>query len=339
MLTRKQLANRKQTKARKLRRKMLCDMGLCSQCGLDKPAGEARWEWCTACAVTAAGKRASKKQPYTSIDKAALHDCAIRWKAGERLAGGELVTRLRPYINGLTRWFPKGVFGRDDATQELTILALETAKLWEPTRGASLMTFIINGHWQYILERLSLDVRYVARLQIQHIVQANSIVNIDDGNADSTVDAACVADTRVIVRRPIFLDSDEGATLIDYDMADSAPSAEEMLIEYEALSPMRALINNTECPSRIDWIARQRFFVDDPMTLDAIGKSLGITRERVRQIELAILNKLKLMFGVDVEPAKIGNDGLTVAQRRDRVRNAKMKLIRKQRRTTVTVTT
>ena len=41
------------------------------------------------------------------------------------------------------------------------------------------------------------------------------------------------------------------------------------------------------------YILTQRRLVDDPLTLDQLSKSFGISRERVRQVELKALRKLR----------------------------------------------
>jgi RNA polymerase sigma-32 factor len=40
-------------------------------------------------------------------------------------------------------------------------------------------------------------------------------------------------------------------------------------------------------------IVRRRHLVDPPDTLDMIGKDIGVTRERVRQIEAASMKKIR----------------------------------------------
>ena len=51
----------------------------------------------------------------------------------------------------------------------------------------------------------------------------------------------------------------------------------------------------TKLETKEEMVLRMRFGIenDNPMTLEEIGESFGITRERVRQIEQKALNKLK----------------------------------------------
>lgn len=322
-ITAKQLRNRKQTKARRVRTKMLSAMGRCTHCGFDKPMGESQWELCTPCAKRGLDKRAARdKRKNVVAGKDTLNTCAVRWAAGDKQAGDALIKGLHPYFYGLTNWYPKGAFGHEDAMQELAILALASAKVWRPDGGASFLTFVSKGHFQYQVERLSLEVRHVARLQVHILIRLNSLLKVNHNDDVEIVDDDLVKDARVIARQPIYLDSDEGSTLLDYGMADSAPSAEDMLIEHETLAPMRALMDGVAGLNvREAWIAQQRLFVDEPLTLDAIGQHFGITRERVRQIECSMLNKLKARCGVTLPPAKVDADGLTAVQRHAQARS------------------
>jgi RNA polymerase sigma-32 factor len=47
-------------------------------------------------------------------------------------------------------------------------------------------------------------------------------------------------------------------------------------------------------------IFEKRIFSDDPVTLQKIGDSYGISRERVRQVEKNILKRLKEFFKQEI---------------------------------------
>lgn len=67
----------------------------------------------------------------------------------------------------------------------------------------------------------------------------------------------------------------------------------ENLSEYETVTTLFANLSESERK-----ILALRFGLDDkaPQTLDAIGQSFGVTRERIRQIEVKALNKLRMMI-------------------------------------------
>jgi len=90
------------------------------------------------------------------------------------------------------------------------------------------------------------------------------------------------------------LDVDQGITFLDL-LPDLAPDQEELLGESEEDDFLKdeveeALGNLNE---RERFIISQRIMADDPMTLQELGDTFQISRERVRQIEGEALRKLK----------------------------------------------
>ncbi len=60
----------------------------------------------------------------------------------------------------------------------------------------------------------------------------------------------------------------------------------------DALAFLREVVDGAELESRERTVIRDRFFADPPASLETVGRHLGITRERVRQIELRAREKI-----------------------------------------------
>ena len=86
--------------------------------------------------------------------------------------------------------------------------------------------------------------------------------------------------------------SEAGWTLGDMVMDERQLTPDDALVEMDCLHHAMELL--TTMPEREATVLRMRFGLDheEPRTLKEIGEQLGLTRERVRQIETEALNKM-----------------------------------------------
>ena len=97
---------------------------------------------------------------------------------------------------------------------------------------------------------------------------------------------------RVYNATPQTDQSESGWTLGDMVMDERLKSPEDELLETDVLAHVRTMMENMD--AREATVLRMRFGLDntEPHTLKEIGEQLGLTRERVRQIETEALRKL-----------------------------------------------
>ncbi|MEM7317080.1 MAG: RNA polymerase sigma factor RpoD/SigA [Planctomycetota bacterium] len=86
--------------------------------------------------------------------------------------------------------------------------------------------------------------------------------------------------------------SEAGWSLGDMVMDERAKTPEDELVETDVLRHVREMMDNMD--TREATVLRMRFGLEnmEPHTLKEIGEELGLTRERVRQIETEALRKL-----------------------------------------------
>ncbi|MEC7725671.1 MAG: RNA polymerase sigma factor RpoD/SigA [Planctomycetota bacterium] len=102
-----------------------------------------------------------------------------------------------------------------------------------------------------------------------------------------------VRDTVQSSSSPVYSMNDEGgASFADVIEDTNTPSPEETILEAMEIGRMHELLEKLD--TREARILRLRFGLgnNEPMTLKAIGKRFGLTRERVRQMEKQALAKL-----------------------------------------------
>lgn len=83
------------------------------------------------------------------------------------------------------------------------------------------------------------------------------------------------------------------------ELVDDADNADQMLLQNEQVARLREILPQMD--KKRAYILRHRFGLDGApaLTLDAIGKRLGVSRERVRQHEAAALQTLRKMLEHD----------------------------------------
>jgi RNA polymerase sigma factor (sigma-70 family) len=106
-----------------------------------------------------------------------------------------------------------------------------------------------------------------------------------------------VAELSRLGRDPISLDAtvgDQDDTVFGDLLVDTGGVTTEDTVEHRAMvSQLHELVDRL--PEREATIVRLRFGLHDgkPYTLDEIGRELGLTRERIRQLEKLALAKLR----------------------------------------------
>ncbi len=90
------------------------------------------------------------------------------------------------------------------------------------------------------------------------------------------------------------LDEDQETTHLDL-LADERPNQEEIVSEMEERQYAKQRVNRAlRCLSpKEKYVIQNRIMAHDPATLQEIGDTLNLSRERVRQIECEALKKLK----------------------------------------------
>ena len=93
---------------------------------------------------------------------------------------------------------------------------------------------------------------------------------------------------------PLSIDGDGDGEWLDW-LQDDNDSQESIYAENEVLGQRQALLSNAleGLSSRESHILEERRLKDSPTTLDDLSKIYGISRERIRQIEVRAFEKVQ----------------------------------------------
>jgi RNA polymerase primary sigma factor len=138
--------------------------------------------------------------------------------------------------------------------------------------------------------------RKVARVERELVAAGEGRVPSDEEIAQSAgITIQQLQDVREVSRSVTSLDRPVGvegeATLGDILPGESAPADVEVTVDLQQEALARAL---EELPERECEVLRLRYGLggSEPLSLAAVGRQIGLTRERVRQIEAAALEQL-----------------------------------------------
>ena len=205
-----------------------------------------------------------------------------------------------------------------DLISEGNIGLMKAVKKFEPERGFRLSTYamwwIKASVTEYILRSWSLVKMGTMSAQKKlffSLRKAKARLQIFD-SGDLQQDQAEALSERMNVsasdiihmnRRMLARDfslnarvSEEGYSMEFMDtLVDETPSPEAIVAEREELTIRDGLLKDAVAglPERERDIFMQRRLSDEPLTLEALGKIYGISRERVRQLEVRAFDKVQ----------------------------------------------
>jgi RNA polymerase primary sigma factor len=235
---------------------------------------------------------------------------AVRIRAGDDEALGKLVrANLRFVVSVAKRYQNQGV-NLSDLINEGNLGLIRAARRFDETKGIKFISYAVWWVRQAILQALAEQSRIVRvplnrAGELQRIGRRAAALIQELGREPTNEEIAEemeiseeeLAKTMAFSQIHLSLDApvtaDDDHALIDRIADDDGPSPDDAVIEsalVETVHESLLLLKPREAK-----VLRMYFGLDggEPVTLDAIGEEIGVTRERVRQIKDRALIKLR----------------------------------------------
>jgi RNA polymerase primary sigma factor len=234
---------------------------------------------------------------------------AKRIRSGDRSALDELVQANLRFVVSVARQYAGRGLPLADLINEGNVGLIKAAERFDETRGFRFISYAIWWIRQAILQALSEQTR-VVRIPVNRAGKASRIDRAAQGmvqglGREPTVEEIAremelteedVVQHRAYTVRPVSLDapaSDEGETTLGSLLEDDAAMPpDRKVVDLDLARDLRDALSVLD--RREQKIVRDYFGMEtgEGITLEAIGKEMGLTRERVRQLKQRAIRKL-----------------------------------------------
>jgi len=225
-----------------------------------------------ATAITTTARRGNREMddlsPYLQairnhppLDRETEHAIALRASQGDVAARQKLARHNLAFVVAIARRQRRGAVRLDDVIQEGNVGLMKAVEKFDPHAGTRFSTYAVWWIRAYVGKYLK-EARSSVRPISGTIAQA-------DFSLDTTVD-------------------EEGEITHLERIEDDGPSPEERFLSAEDDRGVRDTLTRVRKRiGELGWdIVHSRLQQDEPTTLEELGKRWGVSRERVRQVEL-----------------------------------------------------
>ncbi len=246
---------------------------------------------------------------FSPLSRETEHELALLYREGDRAAGEKLVHACLPFVVAVALEYRRWGVPLEDIIQQGNVGLLRAAQKFDPSRDTRLATYAV--YW------IRAEIR-------EYVVRAYRVVRLGttkaerralrayrttkESDPEKLAKVSGLSPERVTMLLPLLsgreasLDavrSDQGPA-IDRLVA-AGPTPEEEAESSERTERSRVAVREAvrDLNDRERLIVRERLMADEPRTLQQLGDIMGVSKERVRQLEERTRSKLRARLSSD----------------------------------------
>ncbi len=254
---------------------------------------------------------------YSLLTPDEEHDLAVSYvETGDLEAARKLVTSNLRLVVKIAHEYRKAYRNLLDLVQEGNIGLMHAVRKFDPYRGirlssysawwirAYILKFILNN-WRLVkigttqaqrklFFKLHKEVERLEALGVEQVGPKLLAQNLDVPEKDVLSMQKRLAASDLSLDAPVRAGEDGSASRIEFVVDQSAsPDAEVENREFSAILQEKLKMFGAGLKGRDQEIFELRTLASEPLTLQEIGDRYGITRERARQIERRMMDRLR----------------------------------------------
>jgi RNA polymerase sigma-32 factor len=237
------------------------------------------------------------------LDREVERKLAKRWIKGDQRAGVKLVEACLPFVISIAVEYRRWGVPLEDIIQQGNLGLLRAAKKFDPDMGCRLATYA--AYW------IRAEIR-------EYVVRAYRIVRLGttkaerralrayrttkESDPDRLAEVSGLSRERVEILLPLLAARETSLDANTNDMPpaverlssnDTSPEDDAGAKESRERAKQAVAVALKGLSDRERLIVRERMMSDEPTTLKALGDILGVSKERVRQLEERARGKLR----------------------------------------------
>jgi RNA polymerase sigma-32 factor len=240
---------------------------------------------------------------FAPLARETERDLAKRWIAGDTWAGEQIVLACLPFVISIALEYRRWGVPLEDIVQQGNLGLLRAAKKFDPERDCRLATYA--AYWiraeirEYVVRayrvvRLGTTKSERRALRAYRTTRETDPVKLASVSGLTPERAALLLP--VLAAKEASLDARSGDMPSGVERLpanDTSPEENAYADELQTIAKGAVETALERLTERERLIVRERMMADEPTTLQKLGDLLGVSKERVRQLEERAKDKLR----------------------------------------------